>query len=80
MSNGYGSLRVNLWDGMCSHDRCPAGLRWAVCNAVGKYGSQNVLDAWRNGMSEQTIAAAIRRGDRSETLNAYGPTHPEAMQ
>lgn len=65
----------------------PPQLRWLIRNAVSSYSASHALDLYwrlrqRDGRSHEAairqLAVNMERGDREETLSAYGPTHPEA--
>lgn len=87
MSNGYGDFQTTAQADQAAHDRCPTRLRHAMNYAVGPYAAVVVLRQFKEiskrmgqPIATQMIVDAIRRGDRSGTIDAYGPTHPEAMQ
>lgn len=85
MSNGYGNIQVTRQADMAAYDNAPPQLRWLLRNAVGAFSSQHLVDRyWRNrvGMGHSAAladcAGAIIAVDQTQTLKAYGPTHPEA--
>lgn len=78
MSNGYGDYWTTRAAEMAAHDASPPPLRFALQNAVGPWSAQRMLAAWHNGAPVALLTRIIQRGDQSDTLKTYGPTHPEA--
>lgn len=78
MSNGYGTYRCTRSADMAAYDACPPRVRWLLRNAVGPWASKPILRDLRDGRTEAEIAKMIRRGDREDTIAAYGRNHPEA--
>lgn len=80
MSNGYGEYLTTLSSDLAAHDASPPLLRHAVNYAVASWASVPLLDAWRSGVAERELIAAMVRRDRSDTARTYGPRHPEAAR
>ena len=86
--NGYGSYRTTNAADMAAYDAAPPLLRWILRNTVADWGAKPALDRWLEaeaaGMQPREMAHAmaghIHRQEQSDTLEHYGPTHPEAPQ
>lgn len=76
--NGYGSYLTSRAADMAAHDAAPPLLRWALNYAVGSWAAELALEAWRSGVPESEIIANMIRRGRRDTIEAYGPSHPEA--
>ena len=86
MSNGYGNVHVGRYDDMDAYDRYPPRLRWLLRNAVSPFSAPHMLARYwterhNGGGHDQALSECARRVrilDGMQTLQAYGPTHPEA--
>lgn len=85
MSNGYGGFRVQRDREMAAYDTAPPRLRWMIRNAVAPWAVEDMVQNFhrlRRMVSEpealDIITEAMLQGEARGTLEAYGPTHPEA--
>lgn len=85
MSNGYGDKLVTRSEDLRAYDALPPLLRRAVAYAVSPWSSWHLQQhycaiAAKSGRAQaaQALIRHMIRGDRAQTLKAYGPSHPEA--
>ena len=84
--NGYGTHRSNRYKTMAEHDALPPELRRVSCYSVAKWAAESLLEDYNRGLamglSRAAAAARVARlaaeEEQDDTLEAYGPTHPEA--
>jgi len=78
--NGYGSYKTNRYADMRAHDACPPRLRWAMNYSVADFSAQETLQMHRIGIPIAEQIRAMAAADRAETVETYGPSHPEAAR
>ena len=85
--NGYGGYRVNRHDEMAAYDAAPPQLRWLIRNAVAPWAMRHMLQEYhriRRELSQAETLRLIANGmipqEQAMTIQAYGPTHPEAVR
>ncbi|MES2667443.1 MAG: hypothetical protein V4712_15195 [Pseudomonadota bacterium] len=88
--NGYGEKHENWRDAMGLFDQCPRALRDVLNYAVGPYHVKDTVSEvvrikamHRGCTTTKAIAILARHIEQVHspklTLQAYGPTHPEAQ-
>lgn len=86
--NSTGGIPEDYGLTMRLHDISPAPLRTIGCYTVEQTSSAALIEAFiairRHTRSDRAAAAElgrqIVRGERTRTLDTYGPDHPEARQ
>lgn len=88
--NGYGDFLTSRDADMAAHDASPPLLRELGNYAVAKWSSETLLRDWRQAVMKHGFSwhscglqARFARGlaveERRDTVQHYGPSHPEAV-
>jgi hypothetical protein len=86
--NGYGDHLATRTEDLAAHDRASPAIRFLANYSVAKWSSKHLVLAVSDALTQRRflsrgdaiaqLARGIRRGERADTLNDYGPDHPEA--
>lgn len=85
--NGYGTHRTTRARAMAEHDALPPELRRVSCYSVAKWAAECLLEGYNRGLqmglsrdaAAARVAQRVAEAEWVHTLEAYGPTHPEAL-